>query len=228
MARRDRMDDTIERRWGQHIAARGIYRDPVRSSHGHFVKASGLRWLSFMVLSPVPWSRCVKALPVLTILCPSERHDQKRGRRHKLLTDWARQGVLQICRWLPDREIIFVGDSSFAVHKLAAALPDTATLITRLRLDANLFAPPDQRHEHTLGRAAQKGRPLPKLKTLINNPKTKWHRIVASSWVTAGRSEKPLMSRQEQASGIAVERRQDKFAGFSSKIRQAAVNPRRS
>ncbi|WP_448785189.1 transposase [Brucella intermedia] len=63
------MDDTIERRWGQRIAARGIYRDPVRSSHGHFVKASGLRWLSFMV-SPVPWARCIKALPVLTILCP--------------------------------------------------------------------------------------------------------------------------------------------------------------
>ena len=49
------MDDTIERRWGRRITARGIYRDPVRSSHGHFVKASGLRWLSFMVLTPLPW-----------------------------------------------------------------------------------------------------------------------------------------------------------------------------
>ncbi len=39
-------DDTIERRWGAQIAARGIYRDPVRSSHSHFVKASGLRWLA--------------------------------------------------------------------------------------------------------------------------------------------------------------------------------------
>jgi hypothetical protein len=83
------MDDTIERSWSQRIAAREIYRDPVRSSHGHFVKASGLRWLSFMVLSPVPWVRCIKALPVLTIPCPSERHDQKKGRRRKLLTDWA-------------------------------------------------------------------------------------------------------------------------------------------
>ena len=106
------MDDTIERRWGPKIAARGIYRDPVRSSHGHFVKASGLRWLSFMVLAPVPWAKCIKALPVLTLLCPSERYDKKRGRKHKLLTDWARQGVLQLCRWLPGRDIIFVGDSS--------------------------------------------------------------------------------------------------------------------
>ena len=44
------LDDTIERRWGPKINARGIYRDPVRSSKGHFVKASGLRWLSAMLL----------------------------------------------------------------------------------------------------------------------------------------------------------------------------------
>ena len=36
------LDDTLERRWGAKIKARGIYRDPVRSSHGHFVKASEL------------------------------------------------------------------------------------------------------------------------------------------------------------------------------------------
>ena len=46
------IDDTIERRWGTKIKARGIYRDPVRSSHGHFVKASGLRWLCVMLLAP--------------------------------------------------------------------------------------------------------------------------------------------------------------------------------
>lgn len=166
------MEDTIERRWGPRIATRGIYRDPVRSSHGHFVKASGLRWLSFMILSPVPWAKCVKA-------------------KHKLLTDWARQGVLQLCRWLPCRDIIFVGDSSFAVHTLASALPGRATLITRLRLDANLYAPPDQRHEHTLGRPAQKGMRLPKLKTVLNHPKTVWQRVTASSWY-GGQTNKHL------------------------------------
>jgi hypothetical protein len=49
------IDDTIERRRGKRIAAKGIYRDPVRSSHGHFVKASGLRWLSLMLLAPIPF-----------------------------------------------------------------------------------------------------------------------------------------------------------------------------
>ena len=88
------LDDTIERRWGTKIKARGIYRDPVRSSHGHFVKASGLRWLCVMLLTPIPWAGCVWALPFLTVLAPSERYAQSRGRRHKKLTDWGRQALL--------------------------------------------------------------------------------------------------------------------------------------
>jgi hypothetical protein len=176
------LDDTIERRWGPQIKARGIYRDPVRSSHGHFVKASGLRWLSFMVLTPVPWASLIKALPVLTLLAPSERSNQQRGRRHKLLTDWARQGALQLSRWLPGRRIIFVGDSSFAVHELAHAITHRATLISRLRLDASLFAPPAKRTSRTMGRPAQKGPALPKLKTLLSNPTTSWTKIIASAW----------------------------------------------
>jgi hypothetical protein len=48
------LDDTLERRRGGRIKAKGIYRDPVRSSHSHFVKASGLRWLCLMLLVPIP------------------------------------------------------------------------------------------------------------------------------------------------------------------------------
>lgn len=176
------MDDTIERRWGRRITARGIYRDPVRSSHGHFVKASGLRWLSFMILAPVPWAKLVKALPVLTLLAPSERSNRQSGRRHKLLTDWARQGALQLCRWLPGRQVIFVGDSSFAVHELAHVITSRATLISRLRLDASLYASPAKRTQRTMGRPAQKGSPLPKLKTLLDKPDIVWSRIIVSAW----------------------------------------------
>jgi hypothetical protein len=76
------LDDTIERRRGDQITAKGIYRDPVRSSHTHFVKVSGLRWLCCMVLTPLTWANRVWALPFLTVLCPSERFYAQRGRRH--------------------------------------------------------------------------------------------------------------------------------------------------
>jgi hypothetical protein len=77
------LDDTIERRWGAKIRARGIYRDPVRSSDSHFVKASGLRWLSAMLLVRVPWVDRVWALPFLTALAPSERYYEGTPRSHK-------------------------------------------------------------------------------------------------------------------------------------------------
>src|SRR6478609_8771600 len=116
------IDDTIERRRGKRIAAKGIYRDPVRSSKGHLVKASGLRWLSLMLLAPIPWAGRVWALPFLTALAPSERYCRERGRRHKKLTDWARQMGLQARRWLPGREIVLLGDGGFAALDLLAAL----------------------------------------------------------------------------------------------------------
>ena len=186
------MDDTIERRWGHRISARGIYRDPVRSCHGHFVKASGLRWLSFMVLTPVSGTGLITALPVLTLLAPSEQSNLQRGCRHKLLTDWARQGALQLSRWLPSRQIIFMGDSSFAVHDLAHAIIRRATLISRLRLDANLFALPSTRTSSSLGRPAQKRPALPKLKTLLCNPATSWAPTSTCRWRRLRRDDSVL------------------------------------
>ena len=87
------LDDHIERRRGMKISAKGIYRDPVRSSRSFFVKTSGLRWLCMMLLVPIPWAQRVWALPFLTVLAPSERYHQERGQRHKQLTDWARQMI---------------------------------------------------------------------------------------------------------------------------------------
>lgn len=102
------IDETLERRWGKKINAKGIYRDAVRSSHSRFVKCSGLRWMCMMLLTPIPWANRVWALPFLTVLAPSQRYHQQQGKKHKKLTDWARQMILQLKRWLPDRQIVVV------------------------------------------------------------------------------------------------------------------------
>ena len=131
-------DDTIERRWGEKINARGIYRDAVRSSKSFFVKTSGLRWLSFMLLTEVPFAKKIWALPFLTVLCPSQRYDEERGIRHRKLTDRARQAILLIKRWLPQLDLVLVGDSSFAALDLLNSVRDEVTMVSRLRLDAAL------------------------------------------------------------------------------------------
>ena len=109
---------TLERRRGAKIRARAIYRDPLRSSRSQVVKASGLRWISLMWLGHVPWAGRHWALPVLTVLAPSTRYYQQQGRQHQKLTDWARQMVMQLRRWLPHRPLVLVGDNSYAVLDL--------------------------------------------------------------------------------------------------------------
>src|SRR5712692_772795 len=171
------LDDAIERRRGAKIAAKGIYRDPVRSSHGHFVKASGLRWVSMQLLAPIPWAGRVWALPFLTVLAPSERYHQQRGRRHKKLTDWGRQMIRQLRRWWPDRALVVVADSSYAVLELladAARLRRPVTVVTRLRLDAALYDPAPTRQPGTRGRPRLKGARQPTLAHRLAEPTTAW------------------------------------------------------
>src|SRR5919201_1412742 len=117
------LDDHIERRRGAKIAAKGIYRDAVRSSKSFFVKTSGLRWVSAMLLASIPWTQRVWALPFLTALAPSERYHEQRGRRHKTVTDWARQLIRQVRHWLPARAVVVVLDSTYAVLDLLAVGP---------------------------------------------------------------------------------------------------------
>jgi DDE superfamily endonuclease len=183
------LDDTIERRWGRKIQARGIYRDPVRSSHSHLVKASGLRWLSLMLLVEIPWAGRVWALPFLTVLAPSERYHQKRQQRHKTLVNWGKQMLLQLRRWIPERPLVLVVDSGYAALEFLGCLANRKqpiTCITRLRLDAQLYAPVLPRRKGQIGRPRRKGARLPSLQQRLMNRKTKWSQVTVPHWYSAG------------------------------------------
>jgi hypothetical protein len=196
------VDETLERRWGKKITAKGIYRDPVRSTHERFVKASGLRWVCLMLLVPVPWARRVWALPFLSVLAPSERYAKERGKHHKKITDWARQMLLLVRRWWPEREIVAVADSAYASLRLLAScqrfLPKPVTFVTRLRLDAALYDPAPPRKAGQIGRPRLKGERLPNLSVVAEDPSTSWTPATVEDWYGSGKHT------VEVASGTAV------------------------
>ena len=194
------LDETIERRRGAKIAAKGIYRDPVRSSKRHVVKASGLRWISMQVLAEVPWAGRIWGLPFLTVLAPSERYNAERGRRHKTLSEWGRQMIRQLRRWLPERALVVVADSTSAVLELladAAGLPHPVTVITRLRLDAALYDPAPPREPGTKGRPRVTGERQPTLAQRLRDPSTAWAMLTVS-WYGGGTAQ------VEAATGTAL------------------------
>jgi DDE superfamily endonuclease len=185
------LDDTLERRRGAQITAKGIYRDPVRSSHTHGVKASGLRWLGCMLLPPIAWANRVWALPFLTVLCPSERFYAQRGRHHQTVLERAWQSIRLVRCWLPTRELVFVADSSLAALEwlaLVARLPQVS-VSTRLRLDAALYDPPPPRAPGTKGRPRLTGKRRPTLEAVWADEKTQWSTLTIDNWYGAGPRE---------------------------------------
>jgi hypothetical protein len=195
------IDDTLERRRGKKISAKGIYRDPVRSTRQHFVKTSALRWVCLALLVPVPWASRVWSLPFLSALAYSERYAQEQGKRHKTLTDWAGQLLLLVRRWYPEREIVAVADGGYAALKLldrCRSLSEPITFITRLRLDAALYKPAPPRHCGQIGRPRLKGDRLPNLSVLAQDPTTDWAPITLNNWY--GNSKRTI----EIVSGTAL------------------------
>ena len=182
------IDETLERRKGKKISAKGIYRDPVRSSHSHFVKTSGLRWICVTLLAEVPWAGRVWALPFVCALAHSERYAREQGKRHKPLTEWAGQLLLLVRRWCPGREIVAVADSSYAALKLldrCRNLSEPITFISRLRLDAALYEHAPARRPGQIGRPRIKGERLASLSSEASDPYAGWEPITISGWYGA-------------------------------------------
>ena len=195
------LDDTIERRRGAKIAAKGLYRDPVRSSQRQVVKVLGLRWLSLQLLAAIPWAGRVWGLPFLTVLTPSERSTTARGRRYKTVTAWGWQAVCQVRRWLPDRLLVVVADGTFATYELlggAARMARPVIVITRLRLDAALYDPAPPREPGQRGRPPRlKGARQPSLATRVLDPETAWETLTVP-WYGGGTAQ------VEVATGTAI------------------------
>jgi hypothetical protein len=166
-------DDTVERRSGRKIPAKGCYRDAVRSSKKHVIRCFGLKWVAMMLLVPVPWSRRVWALPFLTALGqPAEQQDQ---RRHKTSVDWVRQMIKQIRRWLPGRRLVLVVDGGFAAVSLAlACVKSQVAMVSRLRWDAALYHPPGPQPQGKRGPKPLKGKRQRGLQGWAERSDTPW------------------------------------------------------
>src|SRR5215217_706787 len=191
------IDETLERRQGKKISAKGIYRDPVRSSHTHLVKTSGLRWICVVLLAEVPWASRVWALPFLSALAYSERYAQEQGKRHKSLTEWAWQMLLVVRRWHPQRQIVAVADGGYASLKLldrCRRLKNPITFITRLRLDAALYEPAPPRKPGQMGRPRLKGSRLPNLSVVVEDPRMAWMPITVRNWYGGGERTVEIVS----------------------------------
>jgi hypothetical protein len=170
-------DETLERRWEPKIKEKKIFRDAMRSSKRYTVYSSGLRWVSMMLLVPVPWSQRVWALPFLTVLAPGEKTNVANGKRHKTSIDWIGQMIGAVRRWLPEKKLVLVTDGGLTAIRLGLRClryANPVTYISRLRLDAALYDPPGPQPQGKRGPKPKKGKRQTSLKAVLRDPRTKW------------------------------------------------------
>jgi DDE superfamily endonuclease len=152
-----------------------------------------------MLLVKIPWAERVWALPFLTTLAPSARYFEEHKLRPKVLTDWARQLVLQVKRWMPNRILVLVADGGFAALALLKSLSRRSVIcVTRMRLDARLFNPAPPRNQGAKGRPRLVGTRLPSLQQVLADPNTVWQRLKFTHWYSETNRE------VEVTSGTAV------------------------
>src|SRR5215510_5680482 len=169
-------DDTVERRSGRQIAAKGCYRDAVRSTKKHVIRCFGLKWVVMMLLVPVPWARRVWALPFLTALCRPAA--QSKSRRHKTSVDWVRQMMQQVRRWLPGRPLVLVVDGGFAAVSLAlACMKSQVAMVSRRRWDAALYHQPAPHPPGKRGPKPLKGKRQRSLQAWAERADTPWETV---------------------------------------------------
>ena len=167
------IDEHIERRRGAKIKAKGCYRDAVRSTKNFVVKCFGIKWITVMVLKKFTWHKRAFALPIMTVLAPSKKANEKANKRHKTTIDWSVQVLKQLRRWRPAQRILVTADGGFANAGFSwTAIRQKANLVTRLRLDARLFGFPE---EHSgPGRKAKKGVRLMTPKKMLEQADLSW------------------------------------------------------
>lgn len=170
-------DDTLERRRGPKIKAKGHFRDAARSSQKRSISSEGLRWMSLMLLTPLPWSARAWALPVLTVLCLHPTTSAARGKRHQTCIDRIGQMVGVLRRWLPERRVVLVTDGALVAVKLGhQCVQQQVTFVSRLHLNLRFFDPPTPKRSGQRGPQAKTGARQPTLEARLQAPDTAWTR----------------------------------------------------
>lgn len=172
------IDETLERRKGKKIRAKGYYRDAARSSRSKVVNTKGLKWLVMALSFRFNFAVRAFALPFFTILEPSKNSTKKQGKRHKTGLDWSIQMVMQLIRWAPAVPFILVGDGGFACAKLAwICFKNNIALVSRLKINARIYALPEETPAGKRGRKPKKGARLIAFKEMLKMEDLPWEEV---------------------------------------------------
>ena len=179
-------DDTLARKGGKSIALASMHHDPLLSSARKPFASFGHVWVVLAVWLPLPFGTGRGfALPVLFRLYVGAKRGRERHRngqaqdhvgprlqaartahakrRQVTKPELLREMIGLLTQWAGQRTVYLVVDSAYAGRTVLEDRPPNVQVVSRLRLDAALYAPPPRRRPGQKGRPRKRGDRLPAL-----------------------------------------------------------------
>ncbi len=191
------VDDTLARKSGRHIWGAGMHHDPLRSTSQRPVFSFGHSWVVFSLHVAFPFAPGkVWALPILVRLYrkrkTATRAPGRDGRPERKQTgpatathyrtrpQLAREMIQIVAGWLGPRRLRVLGDSEDAGGSISRHLPANTALISRMTMNAALYAVPPV-HTAGRGRPRKKGARLANPLQMAQDPRRSW--TTTSVWL---------------------------------------------
>src|SRR5205823_8445994 len=202
-------DDTLARKGGKSIALASMHHDPLLSSARKPFASFGHVWVVLAVWVPLPFGHGRGfALPVLFRLYVGAKRGGERHRTGQMQSrlgprlqaartahaerrqvtkpELLREMIALLAQWAGERTVYLVVDSAYASRTMLEDRPANVHVISRLRLDAALYAPPPPRHPGQKGRPRLKGTRRPTLEAGLADEKTPWTKLTMDDWYGEG------------------------------------------
>lgn len=152
------VDDTLLHKRGKHVYGLGWFRDAVASTAKRVATASGNHWVVMGLAICIPKTDIILCLPIHCKL-----HLPGKGQASEAAL--AREMLLDVRRWFPDRQLVLVGDGAYANETMFSKWSDLAGQVSYvgvMRCDAALYDPlPPKQPQGKRGRKPKKGPRLP-------------------------------------------------------------------
>jgi hypothetical protein len=171
------VDEHSEEHRGKKVYGKGRHRDNCHATRTHNVYLFGHCWVVLCILVQFPFASRPWALPVLFALYRTREQNEREKRRvHKTPIVLARQLMVVLMHWFPERKFILCGDGHYAAHELARFCylhRDRVTLVSLLHPRAHLCEKPKPRRKGQKGRGRIRGKKLPHPQDVVKQAKRK-------------------------------------------------------
>jgi hypothetical protein len=147
----------------------------IRGQSGHIATSEGIHWVCLSLLVAVPWCQRRWALPILSVPTLTPATSAQLGKRHRTTIQAAQLLIWLVRRWVPEREIVLVGDGGFTSARLGHTCRRLRVcFVSRLLLTAQLYDPVPPQPKGKPGVKPNKGPRQRKLTHYLKDAATVW------------------------------------------------------